>query len=113
MDAKLFAALSPLFASRVYPVNLPEGATYPACRYQYVGNTEEPFVDAGQLIERFRVQIDIYTKDYDQCSALRRQCIEALRGLNEFMEQNLDSNGYEPDTQLFTWLIDMSFRNQQ
>lgn len=112
MDAKLFAALNVLFGSRVYPVNLPEGTVYPACRYQYVGNTEEPFVDAGQLIERFRVQIDIYTKDYDQCSALRKQAIEALRGMNEFMEQHFDSNGYEPDTQLYTWLIDMSFRDQ-
>ena len=112
MDAILFAALSPLFASRAYPVKLPEGAEYPACTYQYIGNTEEPFVDAGQLIERLRVQLNIYTKDYDQCSALRAQVIEALRGLNEFMEQNFDSNGYEPDTQLFTWLIDMSFRYQ-
>lgn len=69
-------------------------------------------MDAGQLIERLRVQLNIYTKDYDQCSALRAQVIDALRGLNEFMEQNFDSNGYEPDTQLFTWLIDMSFRYQ-
>ena len=112
MDEKIFAALSGLFDSRVYPVNLPEAATYPACTYLYIGNTEEPFVDAGQLIEGFRVQVDIYSLDYDQCSALRKQVLEALRNMHEFMMQNFDSNGYEPETKLYTWLIDINFRDQ-
>lgn len=113
MDSVIYSALEGLVAGEVHPVRLEEGTPYPAIVYSYVGNTEEPFVDAGQLIERLRVQVDIYTKSYDQCRQLRTQALLALRELEEFMEQNVDSNGYEPDTKLFRWTLDLSFRTPQ
>lgn len=113
MDSIIFNALKGLFSNRVYPVKLNENTVYPALVYAYVGNAEEPFVNAGQLIERWRVQFTIYGKDYDQVSVLRNQVMSTLRELNEFIEQAFDVNGYESDTKLFTWVLDMSFRTPQ
>lgn len=113
MDDLIFPALRVLFNDRVYPAVLPDDPVYPAVVFQYIGNGEEDFVNAGGLIERFRVQFKIYAKEYDQCSALRLPTILALRELNEYVEQFIDVNDYEPETRLHVWILDLAFRRPQ
>lgn len=113
MDDLIFPTLQGLFGGRVYPVVLPDSPVYPALVYQYVGNSEEDFVNAGRLIERFRVQFKIYAKEYDQCSGLRLPTLQALRQLDEFIEQFIDLNDYESETRLHVWILDLAFRRPQ
>lgn len=111
---KIVAALDPLVGGRVYALVLPDDAAdriFPAIRFSHTAITEEPFVDAGQLIQRYRLTVDIFSKTYDECYALRGQAVSALRQMPEFMEQIIDFDDYEPDTKLFRWVLDFSFRD--
>lgn len=108
---RLYATLRGLVDDRFWPLFLREGTAYPAMTYQHAGNSELPFVNQNQLIENYRIQVRIYALSYTQCANLRGQVIESVRAMNEFMEQNIDFDGYEPDTRLFTWTLDFNFRN--
>lgn len=111
---KIYTVIAPLLSDRFWPLALEEGTAYPAGHYQHVANTEAPFVDHNQLIQNWRVQITLYmdkAQGYEALHALRDDAIDALRAMPEFVEQNFDSDGYEPDTKLYTWLLDFSFRD--
>lgn len=107
----VYSTLAHLVGGRVYPVTLPDVPVYPALRYSFVSITEEPFVDANQVIQRYRVQVDAYAKTYAQAFALRGEVLSAVRALPEFVEQGVDFDGYEPETKIFRWTVDFVLRD--
>jgi hypothetical protein len=111
---RIVSTLDPLVAGRVYALVLPDDADdriFPCLRFNHTAITEEDFVDAGQLLQRYRLTFDVFSKTYDECWTLRGQVVTALRAMPEFMEQILDFDTYEPDTKLFRWVLDFSFRD--
>lgn len=108
---RLKDVLSPVVAGRVYPIVLPDDVAYPAIVYSHSGITEEPFVDAGQLIQRYAMNVRVYSKSYSEAVAKRGQIVTALRAMPEFIEQEIDFDGFEPDTKLFFWTLNFSFRD--
>lgn len=96
--------------TRTYPLVMPENVTYPAIRYS-VSTAEENFVDSNQLLQRYRVQIDLFAKTYKGTVDLRSQVQAAVRAMPEFIEQSIDIDGYETDTKVFRWTLDYTFRD--
>lgn len=72
------AGTSALIGSRVYPLRLPQGPTYPAVRYQVIGapRVHAMGADTGQVDAR--VQVDSYAETYAGAQALAEQVRLAL-----------------------------------
>lgn len=111
MQNRVFEVLGPLVGGRVYPLLMPCDAQYTSIVYQFVAITEEPFVNAGQLIQRYRVQIKVYAQSYDEAASKRGEVVEAVRAMPEFVAQVVDFDDYEPDDKLFVWTIDVELRD--
>lgn len=75
------AGTSALVASRVYPLRLPQGPTYPAVRYQLIGAPrthlmgDDPDASIGV---HARVQVDCYADTYAGAHELAEQVRLAL-----------------------------------
>lgn len=78
---KAHAGTSALVGSRVYPLRLPQGPTYPAVRYQVIGAPRTHLMgdtpDASQWVHS-RVQVDCYAVTYAGAHALAFQVRMAL-----------------------------------
>jgi hypothetical protein len=111
MQNRVFEVLGPLVGGRAYPLVMQCDAQYPAIVYQFVSITEEPFVDAGQLIQRYRVQVKVYSPSYDEAASKRDEVIAAMRAMPEFMEQVMDFDDYEAEDKLFVWTMDIELRD--
>ena len=111
ISEQIYAVLNGLLPGQVYKRVIEQDAEYPCAVYYYVAVSEEPFVDAGQLIARYRVGVNLYAKESDQVDALFMQVVTALRAMPEFIEQNIAVDGYEPDTATHTWTLDFTFRD--
>lgn len=107
---RIYNAIKPLVGNRVYPSVLPDGVAFPCVRYSFPSIAEEPFVDAGKVILRYRVQIEIFAKTYSEAVSLRGSVQTAVRSTAGFIEQGVDFDDFEPDTKLFRWVMDFSFR---
>lgn len=75
---KAHAGTKALVGSRVYPLRLPQGPTYPAVRYQVIGSPRVHAMgaDTGQV--NARVQVDSYALTYAGAQALAEQVRLAL-----------------------------------
>ena len=111
MQSRVFEVLGPLVGGRAYPLVMSDTAQYPAIVWQFVAITEEPFVHAGQLIQRYRVQIKVYSSAYEEAASKRAEVVQAVRAMPEFVAQVMDFDDYEPDDKLFVWTIDMELRD--
>ena len=72
------AGVTALVGTRVYPLRLPQGPTYPAIRYQKIDAPRTHLMtwDPGEV--HARVQVDSYAKTYDGAQALAAQVRGAL-----------------------------------
>lgn len=109
--ARIKQVLNPIAGGRVYPVVMPDTVTYPAIVYSHSAITEEPFVDAGQLIQRYDMNVRVYCKTFAEAVDKRGEIVSALRAMPEFMEQEIDFDGFETDTKLFFWTLNFAFRD--
>ena len=71
--------IGPLVGTRVYPILLPENATLPAIRYQFVGGSSDPTFETSGM-QKVRVQFDCFGADPDSADVLRTTLIKALNG---------------------------------
>lgn len=111
LESQVFAALKGLVANRVYPLILPQAQATPitpAIRYLFVsdGVITDICGDDGGETDDVRIQIDVYSVDFDTCRALRQQVIAAMK---TFPVPNVREGGfddYEPDTKLYRSSLD-------
>ena len=75
---KAHAGTFALVVARIYPLRLPQGATYPAVRYQVIGapRVHAMGADTGEVFAR--VQVDCYAETYAAAHALSVQVRAAL-----------------------------------
>lgn len=72
------ATVGPMIGNaRMYPVQLPEGATLPAIRYTIAGgNSQSTFSGSGS--QRWRMQFDCIALDHPSAEALRNALTDLL-----------------------------------
>lgn len=58
-------ALAGIFDERVYPVQLPDAATFPAVVITKVSAVDNQDMDGDTLLDSSRVQVDVYAEGYD------------------------------------------------
>lgn len=108
---RIFNTLKSVVSNRVYPMTLPDGAAFPCIRYSFPAITEEPFVNGTTVILRYRVQIEVFCKTYAEALTLRQSIQTAMRAATGFIDQGTDFDDFEPDTKLYRWVLDFSFRD--
>lgn len=75
-----YAGLVSLLGTRVYPLRLPQGPTYPAITYFKVSNTRVRTMGAPNLGGRPRVQVSCWGETYASAKAVANQVRAALDG---------------------------------
>lgn len=73
------SGVAALIATRMYPVELPEGEQLPALLYRFVGGKSSPTLTTSGM-QRARVQFDCFGDTYDDASSLRAAVVGALNG---------------------------------
>lgn len=111
IERNIFQALAPLVGNRIYPEVLPQELTvYPAIRYTFPTNIPLGTICGGSDLDDYRVQIDIYAKEYDPLIVLRVQVIDAM-DLIEHAERISDTTDYEPEAKLYRRTIEYSIKS--
>lgn len=121
INSRLFSRLSAdagvsalVFASgiyRIYPVQVPQDAQYPAVVYQTVNNTPINHLTGESDLQNDRVQIDCYAESSDQAHALADAIKAAMQGdANNFKAVRVSRNDipFDDDTKLHRVSIDYS-----
>jgi hypothetical protein len=75
---KAHAGTTALVESRIYPMRLPQGPTYPAVRYQVIGAPREYVMGGATGDVHARVQVDCYAETYEGAKAVAEQVRLAL-----------------------------------
>lgn len=74
------AGLMAIIGSRVYPVVLPQAATFPALTYQVVSDVPEADMDEGDSVLRnLRVQINCWSEGYAECKTLSQLVMGVMK----------------------------------
>ncbi len=71
-DLSSFAGLSALIATRIYPLRMPQGSTFPAVVYTRVSGARINNLD-GENIQNPRYQIDCWAETYSAAKAVAAQ----------------------------------------
>lgn len=105
---QIYQVLESLVDGKCYPLFIPEGSnnTLPYIVYQIVATDPHNVSDGITGHEWARVQIDVYSDDYDGCLALSQKAIHALNAIqpSEYLGQSL----IEEDN-LFRAIIEYGF----
>lgn len=64
-------ALAGIFDERVYPVQLPDAATFPAVVITKVSAVDNQDMDGDTLLDSSRVQVDVYAEGMTTCLRAR------------------------------------------
>jgi hypothetical protein len=67
-----FAGLSALVSTRIYPLHMPQGATFPAVTYTRVSGARINNLD-GENIQNPRYQVDCWAESYSAAKAVAAQ----------------------------------------
>lgn len=104
VEAGIFAALSPLFAGRVYPDVAPAGTAAPYCTYQQIGGRVIRYTDNVTPDKKHgSFQINVWAASRVQAAALALQVEDALLASTAFVAE-IESGPiarHEPDTGLY------------
>lgn len=103
MQEMLFNTLKDLVNNRVYPLLMPEKATFPCIIYQRVSTFDTQTIEGTQSLDLARVQVTIFAKSYPQSVAL---CEEVKTAMSGKALQLMHIEDYENDTQLFSQKLD-------
>lgn len=75
------AAVAARVSSRMYPVELPQGVTYPCLRYVRISGGPEHTIAGRSTLQHMRLQIDCFASDYyADAKALADDVISCLDG---------------------------------
>lgn len=105
-----FAAIA---GDRVYPSRIAQGAPLPAVAYLTVSNSPTNCKEGDAGLDRKRVQINIYSEDYDQVdelSEVTRSLLTAFSGTVEGVD--IRNITYETETDLHDDAAEVYFKAQ-
>ena len=110
LEARIYQALAPLLANRVFPLKAPPDIARPYCVQAPISNSPTYTLSAGGNNDRRLMQLDLYSDasaSYDAHTALAKQIRFAL----EKVGGRLSSEGsdHEADTQLYRTRLDFNF----
>lgn len=103
-------------STRIYPLQLPQSSTFPACTYQRIANTPAKSFDAGGGIDNPLIQIDVWAETRQ---AAKEAAMEVKRTLENTTLLGIwhvsDSEFLEPDIEpdLFRVSLDFSTWHQE
>lgn len=107
-------ALTASLSTRIYPVKLPQGVTFPALTFQRVSGVRFPPLKGRASLARPRYQFDIWTREgadsaFSESQRLGRVLLDRLEGKNIYVldddvspaEQRIVSFEFDSDRDLF------------
>jgi hypothetical protein len=111
IEAAVYSKLSEL-GYQVYPIKLPQNASYPAITYMVIAdNGEQNLTTADIYARNVRVQVDIWAKSYKDVKTIKAQ---VWAKLVELKASNLTAiDGFESDTELYREIIDFKILNKE
>ena len=74
-----FDGLTAIVGSNIYPMLLPSQETYPSVTYQVIARVSNASLSTGGL-NKLRLHVDSFGKDYATADAAREALIQALDG---------------------------------
>ncbi len=93
---------------RVYPVKMPQGVVYPAITYFVVSDIPEQSLYGNIFDNSTRLQIDIWTKSYEEGKDLKVAVVEKII---ELKGSNMSSQDFfEDDIEVYRQIIDFIIR---
>jgi len=110
LEARIYQALAPLLANRVFPLKAPPDVVRPYCVQAPISNSSTYTLSTATNKDRRLMQLDLYSDaaaSYDTHTALAKQVRFAL----EKVGGRLSSEGsdFEADTQLYRTRLDFHF----
>jgi hypothetical protein len=110
------APVTALVGTRVYPMMLPQGPTFPAIVYQRISTVPDMLVD-GPGFAPIRMQLSMWATTFDGARTLADAVVTALHGYHggELRLSRLINllDDYEPDTKLFRVIADFRVHHTQ
>lgn len=103
---QIYALLADLVGGRVYPLFVPEAVDDSYIVYQIISTQPDNTLDGITGHEWVRVQIDVYTANYDDAIALSAQ---AIKRLNTIQPSVYGGTTYLYDDGLYRGLIEYEF----
>lgn len=105
---RIYSLLSDLVDGRCYPLFVPdsEKLTLPYIVYSIISNLPDNVLDGITGHEWVRMQIDVYTQDYDETISLSSQVVKAL---NTITPSIYGGTTYLYDDGLYRGLIEYEF----
>ncbi len=120
VEPKLYALLtadptvSAIVGARVYPMVMPQRATFPAVTYFRVSGGQQNTLDGYSGTENPRIQVDCWAKKYADVKALAAAIRAAMDGATTFRALCIsDRDLYEDDADLFRVLLEFSCWNKE
>lgn len=106
------SGLMAVVGNRIYPMVLPQEATLPAVRYQFIGRQELHVRPQTPLLTARRYQLDGYAASYAVVNSLEGALKAALYGFNKtvnpcIFSTFIDSMRYEDDPEVGEYGISM------
>lgn len=123
IEEALYSVLEPVFGNEIYPVRHPDpdglisSVSDLFAIYTKIGGQSYNTFEGDSGLSRVRMQISIYSVDYDRLKIKEREVNAAMQAANEFSKTSLDkyneagslvnvstsvpTDGYESDTKRF------------
>ena len=111
LEQTIFAALAPLVANRVYASTFPqkpEVPITPAILFTFISDTpiQDICGDDAENTSDTRVQVDVYSTDFDSARALRLQVLAAMAAVTPPTRNEGGFSTYEPELKLHRCSMD-------
>lgn len=105
---RIYGLLADLVGGRCYPLFVPEGEINdpPYIVYSIISNVPDNTLDGIMGHEWVRVQIDVYTADYDDTIALAAKAVNALDSITP---SDYGGTTYLYDDELYRGIIEYEF----
>lgn len=111
LEQTVFTALSPLVGGRVHAVTIPQEPKTPitpAIVFSFPSDAVTPDIcgDGGDATADTRIQVDVYSTDFDSARALRLQVLAAMALITPPTLWQGGFGSYEPDLKLHRCSMD-------
>lgn len=118
MEDDLFAALSAntalaaIVATRIYPIILKEGSTFPALTYQRISSPAEHSLQGRSGLSTVRLQITCWADSFSAVASLKAAVREAIHSIHSAAIQHVgrlldERQTFEQDPKLYR--VDLDF----
>lgn len=78
------ADVSAMVDARIYPMDFPQNPVYPAIIFQVISRFHHAHMQGASGLARSRIQVDVYSQDYDTTKALAwkvKNAMHAFKGM--------------------------------